>query len=193
MLSYAGRNYWILIDWDRGHIFFLNNKGISGNQEGMITWCWLSLFAVCGDDLLIQFNWVKQFNLINCIPPHMRDYNLPAFFSRRTFISTTRKNTPLRAWSGQTRHAKTVAFTSKSHNTFNSQRDNRPVLCGWSVGLFLKLSSTSRSWKKNLPVALRGIDSTKKIGTNSQCFSFVENKTKSLTADLFLSCHFCLA
>ena len=80
--------YWLTETED---IFcFLNNEGTSSNQEGMIHWCWLSLFAVCGDDLLIQFNWMKQCNLINCTPPHMRDYNLPAFFSRRTFISTTR-------------------------------------------------------------------------------------------------------
>ena len=102
--------YWLTETED---IFcFLDNEGTSSNQEGMITWCWLNLFALCGDDLLILFNWVKQFNLTNCTPPQMWDYILPAVFSRRAFISTTRKNTPLRAWSGQTRHAKTVAFTS---------------------------------------------------------------------------------
>ena len=165
MLSYAGRNYWILIDWDRGHIFFLNNKGTSGNQEGMITWCWLNLFAVCGDDLLIQFNWMKQCNLTNCTPPHMRDYNLPAVFSRRAFISTTREKKhpatciirPNEARKDCRVHERRLFLglssprrPYKSHNTFNSQRDNRSVLCGWSVGLFLKLSSTSRSWKKKI-------------------------------------------
>ena len=33
----------------------------------------------------------------------------------------------------------------------------------------------------------------KNIGTNSLCFRFLENNTKSVWADLFLSCHFCLA
>ena len=31
----------MLIGWDRGH-FFLNQEGTFGNQEGMITWCWLA-------------------------------------------------------------------------------------------------------------------------------------------------------
>ena len=39
-LSHVGRNYWMLIGWDRGH-FFLNQERSFGNQEGMITWCWL--------------------------------------------------------------------------------------------------------------------------------------------------------
>ena len=44
-------------DWDRdrlrqsGH-FFLNHKGTFGNQEGMITWCWLNLFAVCSNNYI---------------------------------------------------------------------------------------------------------------------------------------------
>ena len=43
-LSHAGQNYWMLIAWDRGH-FFLNQEGTFGNQEGMITWCWLAEHA----------------------------------------------------------------------------------------------------------------------------------------------------
>ena len=51
-LSHAGQNYLILIGWNRGH-FLLIMRELFGNQEGMITWCWLSLFAVCGSYLLI--------------------------------------------------------------------------------------------------------------------------------------------
>ena len=40
-LSHAGQNYWTLIGWERGH-FFLNHEGTFGNQERMITWCWLA-------------------------------------------------------------------------------------------------------------------------------------------------------
>ena len=36
--------YSMLIGWDRGH-FFLNQEGTFGNQEGMITWCWLAEHA----------------------------------------------------------------------------------------------------------------------------------------------------
>ena len=43
-LSHAGQNYWMLIGWERGH-FFLNQEGTFGNQEGMITWCWLAEHA----------------------------------------------------------------------------------------------------------------------------------------------------
>ena len=32
---------------------FSQSRGTFVNQEGVITWCWLSLFAVCGNDLLI--------------------------------------------------------------------------------------------------------------------------------------------
>ena len=39
-------------DWlKQGAIYFLNHEGTFGNQKGMITW--LSVFAVCGNDLLI--------------------------------------------------------------------------------------------------------------------------------------------
>ena len=175
--------YWLTETED---IFcFLNNEGTSSNQEGMINWCWLSFFAVCGDDLLIQFNWMKQCNLTNCTPPHMRDCNLPAVFSRRTEKHpVTCMIRPNEARKDYRVHEQRLFLglpsprrSYKSHNTFDSQRDNRSVLCGWSVRLCLELPSTSRSWKKNLPVALRGIDSTKKkkIGTNSHCFRFVEN------------------
>ena len=40
-LSHAGQNYWMLIGWERGH-FFLNQERTFGNQEGIITWCWLA-------------------------------------------------------------------------------------------------------------------------------------------------------
>ena len=43
-LSDAGQNYWMLIGWDTGHFFFLIKKTL-GNQEGMITLCWLAEHA----------------------------------------------------------------------------------------------------------------------------------------------------
>ena len=33
----------MLIGWDRGHFFLI--EGTFGNQEGMITWCWLAEHA----------------------------------------------------------------------------------------------------------------------------------------------------
>ena len=39
-LSHAGQK----IGWVRAH-FFLNQEGTFGNQEGMITWCWLAEHA----------------------------------------------------------------------------------------------------------------------------------------------------
>ena len=44
ILSHAGQNYWMLIGWDRGH-FSLIKRALFGNQEGMITWCWLAEHA----------------------------------------------------------------------------------------------------------------------------------------------------
>lgn len=39
-LSHARQNNWMLINWSRGHFFLI------GNQEGMITRCWLSLWFI---------------------------------------------------------------------------------------------------------------------------------------------------
>ena len=74
-LSHAGQNYWMLISWDREH-FFLNNEGTFGNQKGLISWCWLGLFAVCGNDYRLQLNRMKPCNLFNCILRIKRSLNL---------------------------------------------------------------------------------------------------------------------
>ena len=61
-LSHAGQNYWMLIGWDRGH-FFLNHEGTFGNQEGMITWCWLAEHACI--KLVSLFKRILKRNFIN--------------------------------------------------------------------------------------------------------------------------------
>ena len=65
----------MLISWDREH-FFLNHEGTFGNQKGLISWCWLGLFAVCGNDYRLQLNRMKPCNLFNCILRIKRSLNL---------------------------------------------------------------------------------------------------------------------
>ena len=104
----GGRYYWMLIGWNRGQfIFWITRALLVIKRAWLLDWVFL-LFAATM--YWLKFNRMKQCNAISCIPPHMRNYNVPAVLSRTVFISTTRKKTPSRAWSGQTRHGKTVVF-----------------------------------------------------------------------------------
>ena len=46
-------------DWLRQRAFFLNQEGTFGNQEGMITWCWLAEHACIAFPLQTEFE--KEF------------------------------------------------------------------------------------------------------------------------------------
>ena len=47
-------------DWLRQRAFFLNQDGTFGNQEGMITWCWLAEHACI--KLVSRFKWILKRN-----------------------------------------------------------------------------------------------------------------------------------
>ena len=85
----GGRYYWMLIGWNRGQFIFWITKALLVTK-----WAWLLdwVFLLFAATIYwLQFDTMKQCNTINCIPPHMRDYNLPAVLSRSAFISTSQK------------------------------------------------------------------------------------------------------
>ena len=103
----GGRYYWMLIGWGGQFIFWITRALLVIKRAWLLDWVFLLFAATI---YWLQFNRMKQCNAISCIPPHMRDYNVPAVLSRTVFISTRQKKTPSRAWSDQTRHGKTVVF-----------------------------------------------------------------------------------
>ena len=85
----GGRYYWMLIGWNRGQfIFWITKALLVIKRAWLLDWVFLLFAATI---YWLQFNTMKQCNTINCIPPHTRDYNLPAVLSRTAFISTTQK------------------------------------------------------------------------------------------------------
>ena len=85
----GGRYYWMLIGWNRGQfIFWITKALLVIKRAWLLDWVFLLFAATI---YWLQFDTMKQCNTINCIPPHMRDYNLPAVLSRSAFISTSQK------------------------------------------------------------------------------------------------------